>query len=343
MKYCKGCGIKLQIEDKNNDGYINDLKNDFCKRCFQAKNYGKIENDFRNIEIKKEEILKNFSFNDEVLMIIDLFNPFESIINRINKFVNKNRLIIIVNKIDIFPKSIPREKILNWIEEILEIKKINYKKIFLISSKKNINVDNLFNYINSIKKDINVIGYSNVGKSSLISSLLKSIGKNSSNLITNSIGTTIKKIKIKLNNKNYLIDYPGFILKGSYQNLMNKNDLKKFNPKNEIKQITYQLINDQLICDKDEKFFIETNSTNKLNLSFLISNSVIISRHKKEKKEINKKYVKHEIVLNKNYLKQDIIISGIGIINLKKGNDFKISIYLPENINFNVLKSIYEK
>ena len=45
FKKCAGCGIELQFEDKNREGYVPEEKfmteeNLLCQRCYKIKNYG---------------------------------------------------------------------------------------------------------------------------------------------------------------------------------------------------------------------------------------------------------------------------------------------------------------
>ena len=41
MNKCIGCGVVLQNTDSNNDGYVENLEHNLCKRCFMIKNYNK--------------------------------------------------------------------------------------------------------------------------------------------------------------------------------------------------------------------------------------------------------------------------------------------------------------
>ena len=39
IKKCTGCGITLQTEDINKEGYTENIDNELCLRCFKLKNY----------------------------------------------------------------------------------------------------------------------------------------------------------------------------------------------------------------------------------------------------------------------------------------------------------------
>ena len=72
IKKCSGCGIELQFEDKNKEGYVPEEKfitqdNLLCQRCFKIKNYemtkNKINNSFFQCVIK-------YNFNFEAVLFL---------------------------------------------------------------------------------------------------------------------------------------------------------------------------------------------------------------------------------------------------------------------------------
>ena len=44
IKKCTGCGITLQTEDINKEGYTENIDNELCLRCFKLKNYNVLTN-----------------------------------------------------------------------------------------------------------------------------------------------------------------------------------------------------------------------------------------------------------------------------------------------------------
>ena len=108
-KYCKGCGIKLQNENILKEGYVTNLDNDLCQRCFRIANYGEYQKVTKSNE-EFIEILKNVSkTKDLVLHIVDLVN-LDNDLKEIKKYIN-NKMILVLNKKDALPKSIKDEKI----------------------------------------------------------------------------------------------------------------------------------------------------------------------------------------------------------------------------------------
>ncbi len=334
MKFCKGCGLELQSENKNKQGYTPNLDFDICQNCFRSKNYGEINNYLDEIyEINELKKIKD----DNVFLVIDVLNPFQTLIENINNYIQPSKLNIVVNKIDVLSKSISHEKIKNWIEEILKLKKIKYQKIILVSSYKKINIDYLSVFIIKSFKNSSFIGYSNVGKSSLIKSLFRALNKDIDNLITNSIGTTKRIITLKY--KNYLIkDYPGFYLEGNYQNIIDSKNLKLINPQKEIKLLNFQLKDYQMVSLDKYGFFVLKESKYKNGYQFTFSNRVDLKRSKyKNDNLVNFSKIKIDHSKGNRY---DLIISGLGIITFKS-NEQEIELYLPKEVKYNLVKSLY--
>jgi ribosome biogenesis GTPase A len=267
-KKCEGCGLELQSKDQNKIGYSPIENSIFCKDCFRSKHYGETKNNLSSFfnfdDLKKLR-------NDNVLMVIDCLNPFETIIEKAN---------------------------------------INFS----------------------------FVGYSNVGKTSLIKSIFKSKNINLNILDSPTIGTTKKIIELNLNNK-IIKDFPGLILVGSYQNLLSKEELKIINPKKEIKIKNFQLKNNEGI--RIEKYlYIKLNSKEPQGYQFIFSNLLNLYKLRYNFYIDNEIMVSH-FIENKSIGRFDLIISGLGIFTFKSNNQ-KIEIILPKGINFNIVESIFK-
>ncbi len=42
-KKCSGCGALLQNSNPNEIGYVKDINNDICERCFRIKHYNEYQ------------------------------------------------------------------------------------------------------------------------------------------------------------------------------------------------------------------------------------------------------------------------------------------------------------
>ena len=230
MNKCIGCGSILQNTDKNKDGYVLDINDKLCQRCFRIRYYNEYKNTIRdNNDYLK--ILDSINNDDLVVYVTSLL---DIKLDYIDSFKN---VIVVLTKRDILPKSVKDEKLIKYIKS-----RYNPLEVIVVSSIKNYNIDYLFDTLKQYKKNnIYVVGTTNGGKSTLINKLIKNYSDNDV-VITSSMypSTTLDKIEINILGLN-IIDTPGLINKGSIVNYIDNNLLKKITIKKEIKPKTYQL------------------------------------------------------------------------------------------------------
>lgn len=307
MNKCIGCGAILQNNDDKKEGYIKNINSNLCERCFRIKNY----NDYKIISKDNNDFEYIFddinNTNDLVILVTDVFHL--NIMNLLNKI--KNPILLVINKRDVLPKKMNENRLLNYINSKQIIDKV------IISSYKNYNLDLLYNKINLYKKSKNVyiIGYTNVGKSTLINKLLYNYSENDSYVTTSLIpSTTLSTIEIELNKDLLLIDTPGLINEGDVFNILDIKLLKKIMPKKEIKPITYQANKKQYIIIENV-FEMEVDN---VSTTIYISNSLNIDRLYKYKDLDNK------IKISKD---EDLVIEGLGFLTFNKDVEIKYNIY----------------
>ena len=318
MNKCIGCGELLQTNDQNALGFVNNINSNLCERCFRIKNY----NDYKIVSKTNKDFEPIFNkinqTNDLVIIITDVFHlNIDNIINLIN-----NKILLVITKRDIMPKSMNEERITNY---------INNKKIVdkvLVSSYKNYNLDELYSKINIYKTSNNVyiVGYTNAGKSTLINKLLYNYSDNKQELTTSLLpSTTLSSIDIKLSDNLTLVDTPGIINENDLSSCTNVELLKKIIPKKPIKPITFQIKSKQFI-------FID-------NILKLELNNVDITLYMSNNLNINRVY-KHDSLKEKLKIKknEDLVLEGIGFITFNK--DTEISYEKIENFNIYTRKSL---
>ena len=109
-KHCQGCGILLQDQNVLQEGYTTSLDNDLCQRCFRMRNYG----EYQVVVKSNEEYLKILETvsktNDLVVYVTDLLN-LEKNIEEIRNMMS-NKMILVLNKIDVLPKSVKETKLI---------------------------------------------------------------------------------------------------------------------------------------------------------------------------------------------------------------------------------------
>ena len=319
MNKCFGCGALLQCEDVNKEGYTRKIDSNLCERCFRIKNYGdykviiKDNNEFVNI---LKDINKT---NDLVVLVVDIFNINEELIN-LSKILS-NDILLVLSKRDIMPKSLYEEKLLSYLDKF----KLNIVDRLIISSYKNYQFDELYYKINKYKKSKNVyiVGFTNAGKSTMINKLLYNYSDNKTEITTSILpSTTLNSIEIKLNDNLVLFDTPGLLDSGNIINYVDGNDLKKIVPVKEIKPITYQ-IKDKQVIELDKYAFIEC--LEKTNITLFVSNKLDINRNYKPFN--NEKYSCFSLDVDSG---EDIVIVGLGFIKVSKKAKFKI--YTLKNV-----------
>ena len=318
MNKCNGCGAILQTTDAAKEGYAISLSHTLCNRCFRIQNY----NEYEKVEKTNEEfvpILKKISeTNSLVVLVVDILN-----INKDLKYLTShlsNDILLVLTKRDVLPYSLNDEKLLSYDYGI------NYIDAVMISSNKNYGLDELYEKINYYKKNkkVYVVGYSNVGKSTLINKLIYHYSDSKITITTSMLpSTTLDMIEVPITDDLILVDTPGIIEDGNIINYVEPNLLKKIICKKEIKPITYQVKQKQVIMIEDIGY-IECENVN--NFTFYMSNLLKIDR---KFKDIKKQNLKEHIIRVKEH--QDIVILGLGFI--KTTNQDTLKVYLLDGVD----------
>lgn len=282
MKKCKGCGTLLQTVDLNRIGYTTSLEKDYCMRCFRLIHYGDTS------KIAKEKIVNDNTLtlyerfkNKLFVLIIDSFDALVLDNDSLLDYYCSNKLLIVINKIDLLPYSVKDEKMEDIYLRI--INKLNNINIVgcLLTWKNDQSFNKLFfNLLDDINiKELVFVGRVNAGKTTIINKLI------GSNDLTVSMypGTTSNINTIEYNGYRF-IDTPGLIDKSSFINNLNKSLIKSIVPSSCIKPKIFQVYN-------KEAYFIEglisiyIKPIKKCSLSLLIKNDLSIHRSKLEKAE----------------------------------------------------------
>ena len=331
-KKCLGCGITLQDVNILQEGYTTSLDNDLCQRCFRMKNYGEYQVVTKSND-EYLEILKDVAeTKDLVLYVTDLLN-LEKNLEQIRTLI-PNKMILVLNKVDVLPKSVKEEKLINY----LESKELHFEEVIVISANKNYNIDYLLKRIkyHQTSKNVYVVGHTNAGKSSLINKLIKNYSDNTQELTMSPLpSTTLNMITIEINDHLTLIDTPGLVDVGSILNHVDESMMKKISAKKEIKPRTYQLRKGQSIVIED-LIRIDYIEGEKNSFTLFMSNDIKVKRllnlfNNDELMDKNK------ITYNIKY-DEDLVISGLGFVKIvDKG---VIDIYIDKDVDTFTRKSL---
>lgn len=326
MKKCNGCGAFFQSENKDREGYIQNIeKGNICERCFRIQNY----NDYKIIEKRNEDfipILEEINkTNSLVILLIDIFQMNQDF-SLITKYI-KNDILLVFTKRDILPLSITDMSLLAY-NDYLKIPCIDK---MIISSEKNYELDLLMQKIKTYQKDkkVYIVGYTNAGKSSLINKLIYHYSDINRELTTSILpSTTIHTVEIPLENDLILVDTPGILEPNSILDKVDVKTLKRILPKKEIKPITYQVKSKQFIYI-DSIAIIELDNNN---ITLFFSNELKIDRRYKEQ------YTNLEKNIVRVKAREDIVILGLGFIKVMK--DEVVSIYTLPNVSVYTRRSL---
>lgn len=363
--YCKGCGVKLQSNDPKMLGYIPDSaieKGEFiCKRCFRIKNY----NEVLPIEINENDFLQNLNnigmTDSLVIQVVDLFDIDGSIIHGLHRFIGKNPFIILANKIDLFPKTIKKAKIKNWLNSFMREQGLYPEEIFLTSADNKQGIDEVIEYLKKQykNKDIYVVGATNVGKSTFINRVVSLLEGNKKLELTTSRfpGTTLNTVLIPLWNNKNIIDTPGVLIHHRFSDYVSPQTLKIISPKKQVKPKVYQLNGKQTLfwgglaridqVDESKNSFVcylandinihRTKLNNAENLYNEHLGELLFPPSYEEAKSLPK--IKKWSFKYNGIDPVDIVISGLGWITVN-GEPTELDIHVPSGIGVHMRKAL---
>lgn len=325
-KKCSGCGVILQEDNLLQEGYTTSLSNDICQRCFRMKNYGEYQVVAKNNN-EYLDILKDVSkTKDLVLYVTDLLNLEEDLLH-IRDYLS-NKIILVLNKKDVLPKSIKEEKIKKYFKD----NNIIFEDVIVISTLKNLNIDYLLKKIKLLQtsRNVYVVGHTNAGKSTLINKMIKNYAvDNEEQELTMSPlpSTTLSTVSININEYLTLVDTPGLVDNNSLVNYVDGKMLKKISPRKEIKPRTYQLKKDQSLIIEDI-VRIDYKEGDRNSFTVFISNDLKVRRFTSSKSEIlkDKNKTTYDVKFD-----SDLVINGLGFIKIV--NKGIVDIYIDKNIS----------
>lgn len=309
-KICYGCGIKLQSTNKDKLGYIPENKKDsanYCMRCFRMINYG--ENKLVNTPKEAKEIVNKINKDVRcVIFLVDFLNLNNEVI-KIFKSIKKER-ILVVNKCELIPKHINRERVRSFICDNYDIK----DPIILKGGTTTHGARSVLRYLldNRIEEAY-ILGVSNSGKSTLINDLIDLCGsKITKTTVNNKANTTLDFIRVKLSDKITLIDSPGFILANSLNNDTNGKNITAYNF-NMKECETVGLINNT--------YFLKFESATPITFYTNAQEKQVIKKYFRAASGL----VETIEILEDN---MDVIIKGLGFVTIKKATKITTNIDL---------------
>ncbi|UGB29598.1 ribosome biogenesis GTPase YqeH [Metabacillus sp. B2-18] len=360
---CIGCGVAIQTEDPKILGYAppSAIEKDeiICQRCFRLKNY----NEIQDVSLTDDDFLKILhgigETNGLIVKIVDIFDFSGSWLQGIQRFVKGNPILLVGNKSDILPKSVKKQKLINWMKR--EAKELGLKPIdvCLVSSAKGHGIREVAELIDEYRdgQDVYVVGCTNVGKSTFINRMIKEVaGVNDVITTSHYPGTTLDLIEIPLDNGASLYDTPGIINHHQMAHYVDKRDLKLLSPKKEIKPKVFQLNESQtlyfgglarldyvsggreaLVCYIPNELTIHRTKLENADSLYEKHAGELLTPPRKEEVEAFPKLIPHEFSISEG--KTDVVFSGLGWVTVNNPGK-KIVAYAPKGVNVTLRKSL---
>ncbi|WP_341281993.1 ribosome biogenesis GTPase YqeH [Paenibacillus sp. FSL H8-0537] len=354
---CAGCGVKLQTENAELPGFVPEQavvrEPAICQRCFRIRNY----NEASSVTVDQNEFLKLLSSvattDSLVVHIVDLYDFEGSLISGLQRFVGNNPVLLVVNKVDLLPKSMNLNRLRNWVQQQAKSEGLRTLDIVLCSAKRNIGFEHVIEALDRHRKgrDVYVVGATNVGKSTLINRLIKDYSDLERELTTSRYpGTTLDAVHIPLDDDRFIIDTPGIVYPTRMTEIVPRGFLQSLLPDKPIKPLVYQL-NDQqtLFIGSLVRFdFVEGE---RQSFTLYISNALNVHRTKMERADALYEdhqgellggpsreelaempaWTRHSLRVPRG-ARKDVFISGLGWIQVNGDAGALLDLYAPKGI-----------
>lgn len=363
MPQCIGCGAVIQTENKDGLGYApaSSLEKEtiICQRCFRLKNY----NEIQPVSLTDDDFLRILNGLGEqqglIVKIVDIFDFNGSWLPGLHRFVGKNPVLLVANKVDLLPKSVKEKKVINWLKR--EAKALGLKPIdvMLVSAHKGRGMAEVVEAIETYRngKDVFVVGCTNVGKSTFINRIIKQATGEGEVITTSHFpGTTLDMIEIPLDDGSALYDTPGIINHHQMAHYLDASELKYIMPKKEIKPKVYQqnagqtlfigaLARFDFVHGERSAFTVHVANDLPIHRTKLEKADALYAEHKgellappsKEFIEQLPELVRHEFSIKE--AKTDIVFSGLGWITAQHAN-VVVAAYAPKGVQVFIRPSL---
>ena len=314
-KCCKGCGVLLQSENPSKIGYVENLDQKYCRRCFRMRNY----HEFQKVTIPKgqesmlEKVNQSTGF---AFFFCDFLNLYPDNIKCYHQI--KIPKLFCVTKSDSIPESIYYENIRRWLQKTHHIT----EEILFISVK---NVHKLKEKISRLPyQKIFFLGPTNAGKSSLV----KALTNQSEITVSEMPNTTLNFIKVPYLEKQ-IYDTVGF---ADMYTLEDPTLIKKTILKKQIKPLILP-VNES--CNLLIEDFLRLAFDRKVQVTFFKSDLL----------KVQKVYSKNTSLLDTPSFTKDIkarshiYLEGLGFFYLEK--PCKITFYNITEEYINICESFF--
>ena len=245
---CEGCGSQLQMDDPSRPGYLPpkafSKETMLCQRCFRIRHYGDVTPVAHDPEVYARILDDVGEAEGLVVLVVDLFDFSGSWIPGLHRRIGRNPLLLVANKLDLFPASTRKGRLREWVRRSSREMGIEPVDVLLCSAAKGWQIDQVMASIERHRRgqDVYIIGTTNVGKSTLVNRIIQDAGGGGGRITTSPYpGTTLDRIQIPLDDGRAIIDTPGIVRKDRLIEWVSPKDLRAISPKVTLRPKVYQL------------------------------------------------------------------------------------------------------
>lgn len=190
-KICPGCGVSLQNTTPDQPGFFitpEKAETILCQRCYRLRHYGQFKDAADDQEQIDRAIQTTLRKSDLILLVADVFDPEGSLPVAWTRHLTLP-VLIVVNKADLLPERTPWAEMIPWFQAL-------WARRFPTVTLQGVNVVSARSQgpdhsaaLTTLKRElagkrVTVLGAANVGKTSLLTSLLHSEGEKKAQLPT---------------------------------------------------------------------------------------------------------------------------------------------------------------
>ena len=350
---CFGCGGILQNIDVDAPFYvpkpIESEKPQLCQRCYRLRHYGVVQPSAVSAETYRSMVDSLIEKEALIVLVIDVFDVSGSLVPMIRRLLLGKDVVVLANKCDLLPRSVPLNKIAHKVMRQLHVEGIKPLDVIAISALKKVQIDLAIDTLfeRSKQRDVYVLGSTNVGKSTVINAFIAaSTGRADHPLsVHGSRGTTQGFIGLPFGDA-ILYDTPGLYPTNHIAGLLSEASYLLLQPKKEVKPLSFQLSTGQTLflgglCRLDH---LEGQSG-----SWIVYVAPTVSVHRRKTLDADAFYIRHrgdllkppssedepfELKHHRFHLdarvKTDLVLPGLGFVTVRGVS--KLDVYLPEGI-----------